>query len=125
IAAGVQRIGRAGHHVGETSSGVVLPKYRGDLLACTAAVERMKQGLVEETHYPRNPLDVLAQQIVAMVALEPQSVDTLYATICRAAPFHELPRSAFEGVLDLLAGRYPSDEFAELRPRVNWDRIGG
>ncbi len=125
IASGLQRIGRAGHQVGAPSRGIIFPKFRGDLLACSAAVERMLQGEVEETFYPRNPLDVLAQQIVAMVALEAQSVDQLYATVRGAAPFFELPRNAFEGVLDLLSGRYPSDEFSELRPRINWDRVAG
>ncbi len=125
IASGIQRIGRAGHQVGAPSSGVIFPKYRGDLLACSAAAERMVRGEVEETFYPRNPLDVLAQQIVAMVALEPVGVDTIYDTVRRAAPYAQLPRSSFEGVLDLLSGRYPSHEFAELRPRVNWDRLGG
>lgn len=123
IAAGLQRIGRAGHQVGAASKGIVFPKFRGDLLACSAAAARMMAGEVEETFYPRNPLDVLAQQIVAMVASRAETVDALYATVRRAAPFHELPRSAFESVLDLLAGRYPSDEFAELRPRVTWDRV--
>lgn len=125
IASGIQRIGRAGHQVGAPSSGVIFPKYRGDLLACSAAAERMVRGEVEETRYPRNPLDVLAQQIVAMVALEPVSVDAIYNTLRRAAPYAQLPRASFEGVLDLLAGRYPSHEFAELRPRVNWDRLAG
>ena len=125
IASGIQRIGRAGHQVGAPSSGVIFPKYRGDLLACSAAAERMIRGEVEETFYPRNPLDVLAQQIVAMVALEPVDVNTIYNTLRRAAPYAQLPRSSFEGVLDLLSGRYPSHEFAELRPRVNWDRLGG
>jgi ATP-dependent Lhr-like helicase len=125
IASGIQRIGRSGHHVGGQSSGVIFPKYRGDLLNCGAAARRMIEGQVEATRYPRNPLDVLAQQLVAMVALGPESVDTLYATVRGAAPFHDLPRTAFEGVLDLLTGRYPSDEFAELRPRLNWDRLTG
>ncbi len=125
IASGLQRIGRAGHQVGAPSTGVIFPKYRGDLLACSAAAERMIRGEVEEMFYPRNPLDVLAQQIVAMVALEPRSIDELFRTVRCAAPFFELPRKAFEGVLDLLSGRYPSDEFAELRPRVTWDRIAG
>ena len=125
IASGIQRIGRAGHQVGAPSSGVIFPKYRGDLLACSAAAERMVRGEVEETYYPRNPLDVLAQQIVAMVALAPMKVDAIYDLVRRAAPYAQLPRSSFEGVLDLLAGRYPSHEFAELRPRVNWDRLAG
>lgn len=125
IASGIQRIGRAGHQVGAPSSGVIFPKYRGDLLACSAAAERMIRGEVEETFYPRNPLDVLAQQIVAMVALEPMTVDAIYGIVRRAAPYAQLPRASFEGVLDLLAGRYPSHEFAELRPRVNWDRLAG
>ncbi|MBD3675901.1 MAG: DEAD/DEAH box helicase, partial [Planctomycetaceae bacterium] len=125
IAAGVQRIGRSGHSIGEASSGVIFPKFRGDLLSCAAVTAAMGEGYVEETHYPRNPLDVLAQQIVAAVSLEDWSVDELFATIRGAAPFFELPRSSYEGVLDLLAGRYPSDEFSELRPRINWDRIQG
>ncbi len=125
IASGLQRIGRAGHQVGASSRGVIFPKYRGDLLACSAATGRMLNGEVEETFYPRNPLDLLAQQIVAMVARETLNVDELYATIRGAAPYADLPRSSFEGVLDLLAGRYPSDEFAELRRRINWDRIAG
>lgn len=125
IASGIQRIGRAGHQVGVPSTGVIFPKYRGDLLACSAAAERMVRGEVEETFYPRNPLDVLAQQIVAMVALEPMSVGAIYDTMRRAAPYAQLPRASFEGVLDLLSGRYPSHEFSELRPRVNWDRLAG
>ncbi len=125
VAAGVQRIGRAGHHVGGTPRGVIFPKYRGDLLACAAATAHMHAGEVESTTVPRNPLDVLAQQIVAMVAVEDREVDELYEQLRRAAPFWELPRSSFEGVLDLLSGRYPSDEFAPLRPRVTWDRIVG
>ena len=125
IASGIQRIGRANHQVGGQSSGVVFPKFRGDLLACSAAAARMQNGEVEETFYPRNPLDVLAQQIVAMVALESRNADEIYATIRGAAPFAELARRSFESVLDLLSGRYPSHEFSELRPRVNWDRISG
>lgn len=125
IASGIQRIGRAGHQVGAPSSGVIFPKYRGDLLACSAAAERMVRGEVEETFYSRNPLDVLAQQIVAMVSLEPMTVDAIYRVVRRAAPYAQLPLASFEGVLDLLAGRYPSHEFAELRPRINWDRLAG
>lgn len=125
IASGIQRIGRAGHQVDATSKGVIYPKFRGDLLSCSAAVANMQAGFVEATYYPRNPLDVLAQQITAMASLEPVAVDEVFATVRQAAPFHDLQRSTFEGVLDLLAGRYPSDEFAELRPRVVWDRLAG
>lgn len=125
VASGIQRIGRAGHHVGATSIGVMFPKHRGDLLACAAASARMHQGQVEATHYPRNPLDVLAQHIVAHVALEPRAVQEVFDLVRGAAPFAELPRAAFEGVLDMLSGRYPSDEFAELRPRITWDRLAG
>jgi len=123
IASGMQRIGRAGHSVGEISRGVIFPKFRGDLLACSAATGRMLAGEVEETFYPRNPLDLLAQQLVAIVSREPVEVDSLYALVRGAAPYADLPRASFEGVLDMLAGRYPSEEFAELRPRVNWDRL--
>lgn len=125
IASGLQRIGRAGHHVDAVSRGVMIPKFRGDLVAASAAAEQMLKAQVESTRYPKNPLDVLAQQLVAMTALESVHVDQLYATVRCAAPFHDLPRSLFDGVLDLLSGRYPSDEFAELRPRVTWDRITG
>ena len=122
VASGLQRVGRAGHHVGAVSRGIFFPKYRGDLVESAVVVERMRQGAIEEMHYPRNPLDVLAQQIVAMVAMDEWDVDELESVVKNAAPFHDLPRSAFESVLDMLSGRYPSDEFAELRPRVNWDR---
>jgi ATP-dependent Lhr-like helicase len=125
IASGLQRIGRSGHAVGATSKGVLFPKYRGDLLASAAAVASMRRGEVEETRYPRSPLDVLAQQIVAIVAMDAVDVDALFALVRRAAPFAELSRGTFEGVLDMLSGRYPSDDFAELRPRITWDREGG
>ncbi|HKO00376.1 MAG TPA: DEAD/DEAH box helicase, partial [Thermoanaerobaculia bacterium] len=123
IASGMQRIGRASHQVGAISEGIVFPKYRGDLIACAAVTDAMHRGVIEPTRYPRNPLDIVAQQIVAMVAVEDWSVDDLYETICAAAPFAELSRATFEGVLDMLSGLYPSDEFAELRPRVTWDRL--
>ncbi|WP_437300978.1 Lhr family helicase [Sorangium sp. So ce426] len=125
VAAGLQRVGRAGHEVSGTSRGVVFPKHRGDLLACAAAASRMREGKVEATLYPRNPLDVLAQQIVAIASMDTLHVDALFSLVRRAAPFAELPRASFEGVLDMLSGRYPSDEFAELRPRIVWDRVGG
>lgn len=125
VASGLQRIGRAGHQVGAASRGVVFPKHRGDLLSCAVVAERMAAGQIESMRYPRNPLDVLAQQIVAMVSMEPWVVDDLAAVLRRAAPYAELPDSALESVLDMLAGRYPSDDFAELRPRVVWDRVTG
>ncbi len=125
IASGMQRIGRAGHQIGATSKGIIFPKYRGDLMACAGATGRMLAGEVEAMYYPRNPLDIVAQQIVAIVSMESLSVDDLYALLRGAAPLADLPRASFEGVLDLLAGRYPSDEFAELRPRIHWDRVEG
>jgi len=125
VAQGLQRIGRAGHQVGAVSRGVIFPKFRGDLVEAAVVVERMRAGAIEAMRYPRNPLDVLAQQIVAMVAMEEWTVERLEALVRRSAPFAELPRSALESVLDMLSGRYPSDEFAELRPRLNWDRVEG
>jgi len=122
VARGLQRIGRAGHHVGEASRGKVFPKFRGDLLEATVVVHRMLQGAIEETHYPRNPLDVVAQQIVAMCAMDEWGVGDLGRVLRRAANFEELSDDLLRNVLDLLAGRYPSDEFAELRPRIVWDR---
>ncbi|MCK9898553.1 ATP-dependent helicase [Frankia sp. Cpl3] len=125
VAAGMQRIGRAGHQVGAASRGVVLPKHRSDLVECAVVAERMSAARIEAVHYPRNPLDVLAQQIVAIVAMEDREVDELGVLLRRAAPFAGLPGSAYEAVLDMLAGRYPSDDFAELRPRITWDRATG
>jgi ATP-dependent Lhr-like helicase len=125
VASGLQRIGRAGHHVGEPSVGRIFPKFRGDLLEAAVVAERMLAGEIERTRYPRNPLDVLAQQLVAMCAVEERGVDELYDTVRRAATFADLSRDVFLAVLDMLAGRYPSDGFAELRPRVVWDRAAG
>ncbi|MFV2119299.1 ATP-dependent helicase, partial [Streptomyces sp. Act-28] len=125
VASGLQRVGRAGHQVGAVSRGVVFPKYRGDLVQAAVVTERMRQGAIESLRVPANPLDVLAQQLVAMVALDTWQYDDLLALVRRAAPFASLPESAFTAVLDMLAGRYPSDAFAELRPRVVWDRITG
>jgi ATP-dependent Lhr-like helicase len=122
VSAGLQRIGRAGHQVGAVSRGVVFPKHRGDLLSCAVVAERMGDGAIEELRYPRNPLDVLAQQVVAMVSLDAWQVDELAALVRRAAPYAELPDSALHAVLDMLSGRYPSTAFAELRPRLVWDR---
>ncbi|RFU84498.1 ATP-dependent helicase [Streptomyces triticagri] len=125
VASGLQRVGRAGHQVGAVSTGVVFPKYRGDLVQSAVVTERMRDGAIEALRVPANPLDVLAQQLVAMVALDTWQADDLLAVARRAAPFASLPESAFTGVLDMLAGRYPSDAFAELRPRVVWDRVAG
>ncbi|HWA93627.1 MAG TPA: DEAD/DEAH box helicase [Terracidiphilus sp.] len=150
VASGMQRIGRAGHSVDAVSEGVLFPKYRADLVACAAVTRAMHDGEIESTRYPRNPLDVLCQQLVAIVgSARPQSlprqpkkrsqtelfqaesetasaevsVDELFRLVRGAAPFARLTRAAFEGVLDLLSGRYPSDEFGELRPRLTWDRV--
>jgi ATP-dependent Lhr-like helicase len=125
VASGLQRIGRAGHRLDAVSTGVIVPKFRGDLVATAAVVSHMLHGQVEASRYPRNPLDVLAQQIVAMAAMDRWKVDELFRVVRRAAPFAELGRPMFDGILDMLSGRYPSDEFAELRPRVTWDRVNG
>ncbi|WP_431041848.1 ATP-dependent helicase [Streptomyces sp. P1-3] len=125
VASGLQRVGRAGHQVGAVSTGVVFPKYRGDLVQAAVVTERMRTGAIESLRVPANPLDVLAQQLVAMTAMDTWDVDELLAVVRRAAPFAALPESAFTAVLDMLAGRYPSDAFAELRPRLVWDRVAG
>ncbi|HWK11300.1 MAG TPA: DEAD/DEAH box helicase, partial [Vicinamibacterales bacterium] len=145
VASGMQRIGRSGHRpsassgrppsasaghpeqadggLDEPSRGVIVPKFRGDLVACAAVTRAMHEARVEASRYPRNPLDVLAQQLVAMVAVDDWSVDDRYRTTRAAAPFAELSRPIFDGVLDMLSGRYPSDDFADLRPRLTWDRL--
>ncbi len=147
VASGLQRIGRAGHQVGEPSKGRIFPKFRGDLVVAAVTAQRMVEGLIEETRVPRNPLDVLSQQIVAMCAaaelagsggrvepagsggeVEPAgslTVDEVEDVALATYSFSELSHEAFEGVLDMLSGRYPSDEFAELRPRITWDRLAG
>ncbi len=125
VASGLQRVGRAGHHVGATSRGVFFPNHRGDLIESAVVVERMRQGAIEEVAELRNPLDVLAQQIVGMVAAEQLKADDVYALVRRADSFGDLPYSAFEAVLDMLSGRYPSEDFAELRPRLVWQRDTG
>jgi ATP-dependent Lhr-like helicase len=123
VTAGLQRIGRAGHGVGEVSKGRIFPKFRADLLECAVVAKRMRGGEIEATVVPRNPLDVLAQQIVAMVVDEEWRVPELYDTVRRAHPYSDLSRELLDQVLDMLDGRYPSDEFAELRPRIVWDRV--
>ncbi|MGI5501740.1 ATP-dependent helicase [Lentzea sp. CA-135723] len=123
VASGLQRVGRAGHQVGAVSRGVMFPKFRGDLVSCAVVAERMRDGAIEAVKFPRNPLDVLAQHVVAMVAMESWPVADLTALVRRAAPFAGLPDSAMDAVLDMLSGRYPSEEFGELRPRITWDRV--
>ncbi len=125
VASGLQRVGRAGHQVGEVSRGVLLPKHRGDLVQTAVAVERMRAGAIEAMRVPTNPLDVLAQHVVAATALDEWGVEELFDLVRRSAPFATLPRSAYDATLDLLSGRYPSDEFRELRPRIVWDRVAG
>ena len=128
VARGLQRIGRAGHSVGDVSKGRIFPKFRADLLECAVVTKLMREGRIEPTVVPRNALDVLAQQIVAIAASaepEPVSVDELFALVTRTHSYAELSRELLENVLDMLDGRYPSQEFAELRPRIVWDRVGG
>ena len=125
VASGLQRIGRAGHRVGEPSRGRIFPKHRADLLEAAAVVERMHQGEVEHTRYLRNPLDVAAQQIVAMCAMDDWPVERLAAVLRRCAGFAELSDDVLHSVLDLLSGTYPAEEFSELRPRISWDRASG
>ena len=125
VASGMQRIGRSGHTIDAASRGVIVPKFRGDLVACAAVARAMHDGHIESSRYPRNPLDVLAQQIVAAVSIDAWNADALLATIRQAAPFAGLSRTVFENVLDMLSGRYPSDDFADLRPRLTWDRLNG
>ena len=125
VARGLQRVGRAGHSLDSVSKGRLFPKFRGDLLESAVVARAMREGEIEETQIPRNPVDVLAQQIVAICADEEIAVDDLHSLVRGAYPFTDLSRAALENVLDMLAGRYPSDEFAELRPRVVWDRVAG
>lgn len=122
VGRGLQRIGRAGHAVGETSFGIVFPKHRGDLLEAAVVAKGMREGAVEAIEIPRNPLDVLAQQIVAIVAEEVITIDEIAVLLARTESYASLGRGLLESVLDMLAGRYPSTEFAELRPRLHWDR---
>ncbi|MDX6605132.1 MAG: ATP-dependent helicase Lhr and Lhr-like helicase, partial [Solirubrobacterales bacterium] len=125
VTRGLQRIGRAGHGLGEVSKGRIFPKYRGDLLECAVVAKRMREGEIEETVIPQNPLDVLAQHLVSMAALDEWEVDEVERLVTATEPFHDLSREQLENVLDMLDGRYPSDRFAELRPRIVWDRTGG
>jgi ATP-dependent helicase Lhr and Lhr-like helicase len=125
VTRGLQRIGRAGHGIGETSKGRIFPKFRGDLLECAVVARRMREGEIEETTIPQNPLDVLAQHLVSIASLDEWEVDELERLVTATESFHDLSREQLENVLDMLDGRYPSDRFAELRPRIVWDRTGG
>jgi ATP-dependent Lhr-like helicase len=125
VASGLQRVGRAGHNVGDVSRGIIFPKYQGDLVQSAVVAGRMRAGEIEELKIPHNPLDVLAQQIVAMTAVDDWAVDELERMVRQAAPFSGLTRPILDAVLDMLAGRYPSEEFAGLRPRLVWDRVAG
>jgi ATP-dependent helicase Lhr and Lhr-like helicase len=125
VTRGLQRIGRAGHGLGEVSAGRIFPKFRADLLECAVVARRMREGAIEETVIPQNPLDVLAQHLVSMAALDDWDVDDVERLVTSAEPFSELSREQLENVLDMLDGRYPSDRFAELRPRIVWDRTEG
>ena len=125
VASGLQRVGRAGHNVGDVSRGIIFPKYQGDLVQAAVVAERMRDGQIEELKIPHNPLDVLAQHVVAMTAVDDWPVDELERTVRKAAPFGGLTRPILEAVLDMLAGRYPSEDFAGLRPRIVWDRVAG
>jgi ATP-dependent Lhr-like helicase len=125
VASAIQRIGRASHHLGGVPKAIVFPTYRGDLLAAAATIEALQRGDIEPVTLPRNPLDVLAQQILSILVADPMSIDELFSLTRRAASFSSLPRSSFLGVLDMLAGRYPSHEFRDLRPRIVWNRETG
>ncbi|HEY5114350.1 MAG TPA: ATP-dependent helicase [Nakamurella sp.] len=125
VASGLQRIGRAGHQVGAPSHGVMFPKFRGDLISAAVVAGRMRDGAIEKLAVIANPLDIAAQQIVAICAMDPITVDEVHALLRRSAPFASLGRGALESVLDMLSGRYPSEQFAELRPRLTWDRVTG
>src|SRR6476620_100499 len=125
VSRGLQRVGRAGHSLGEVSRGRIFPKFRADLLECAVVAKRMREGAIEETVIPQNPLDVLAQQLVAMAALDEWEIDEVERLVTATEPFGELSREQLENVLDMLDGRYPSDRFAELRPRIVWDRAEG
>jgi ATP-dependent Lhr-like helicase len=125
VTRGLQRIGRAGHRMGEVSKGRIFPKYRGDLLECAVVARRMREAEIEETVIPQNPLDVLAQHLVSIAAQEEWEVDEVERLVTATQPFHDLSREQLENVLDMLDGRYPSDRFAELRPRIVWDRTEG
>ncbi len=125
VSRGLQRVGRAGHSLGEVSRGRIFPKFRADLLECTVVARRMREGAIEETVIPQNPLDVLAQHLVSMAALDEWEVDEVERLVGATEPFRDLSREQLENVLDMLDGRYPSDRFAELRPRIVWDRTKG
>ncbi len=125
VASGLQRVGRAGHVVGAVSKGTFYPKHRADLLQTAVAVNQMRAGQIEKIHVPTNALDVLLQQTIAAVAVRDWDVEHWYATVTRSYPYKNLPRDVFDAVIDLASGVYPSTDFAELRPRIIYDRIIG
>ena len=125
VASGLQRVGRAGHQVGAYSEGIIFPKYRGDLLEAAVVSAHMQSGQVEETRIPQNCLDVLAQQIVAACSVDEQTRDDVFCWVRRAANYANLAEDVFSGVLEMLSGRFPSDAFADLSPRLVWDRENG
>ena len=125
VASGLQRVGRAGHSVGEISQGTFYPKHRADLVQSAVTVERMREGLIEEISVPRNPLDVLTQHTVAVVAVEDIHIDEWFNTVTRAYPYRDLDRDNFEAVIDLASGIYPSTDFSDLKPRIVYDRVSG
>jgi ATP-dependent Lhr-like helicase len=125
VASAIQRVGRASHHLGGVPKALVFPTFRGDLLAAAATIDALQRGDIEPITLPRNPLDVLAQQILSILAADEMRIDDLFVLVRSAASFSALPRPVFEGVLDMLAGRYPSHEFRDLRPRIVWNRDTG
>ena len=125
VSSTIQRVGRASHHLGGVPKALLFPVYRGDLLAAASTVKALHQGDIEPVTLPRNPLDVLAQQILSILVSGPMDIDDLFSLVRKAAPYSGLPRASFEGVLDMLAGRYPSHEFRDLRPRIVWNRSTG
>ena len=125
VTRGLQRVGRAGHSLGEVSKGRIFPKFRSDLLECAVVARLMRRGEIEETVIPQNPLDVLAQHLVSMAALDEWEIDEVESLVRASQSFRELSREQLENVLDMLDGRYPSERFSELRPRIVWDRTKG
>jgi ATP-dependent helicase Lhr and Lhr-like helicase len=133
VSAAVQRIGRAGHSIGDISRGVIVPTFRDDLVESIAVVQAVRAGEVEPTRVPQNALDVLAQTLVAIASTTegPSSpdvgttADEAFRIVRSAYPYHRLSRAAFEETLGMVSGKYPSELAAELQPRITWDRTTG